>query len=77
MLLLLKLVPFDGVAAILVCKGERDLGKVSKLLRGAGVGVSCRLPTRASLGSLDTLPRSRSRKMAAALSKPTSLRVDN
>ena len=35
-----RLVRFDGVAAILVCKSERDPGKVSKLLRGAGVGVS-------------------------------------
>ena len=31
---------FDGTAAILVCKSERDLGRVSKLPRGAGVGVS-------------------------------------
>ena len=31
---------FDGAAAILVCKSERDLGRVSKLPRGAGVGVS-------------------------------------
>ena len=31
---------FGGAAAILVCKGERDLGRVSKLPRGAGVGVS-------------------------------------
>ena len=33
-------VRFDGTAAILVCKSERDLGRVSKLPRGAGVGVS-------------------------------------
>ena len=33
-------VRFDGIAAILVCKSERDLGRVSKLPRGAGVGVS-------------------------------------
>ena len=31
---------FDGAAAILVCKSEPDLGRVSKLPRGAGVGVS-------------------------------------
>ena len=31
---------FDGTAAILVCNSERDLGRVSKLPRGAGVGVS-------------------------------------
>ena len=40
---------FDGAAAILVCKSERDLGRVSILT-----------PTPAPLGSLDTLPRSRS-----------------
>ena len=28
-----------GVAAILICKSERNLGRVSKLPRGAGVGV--------------------------------------
>ena len=42
-------------------------GRVSKLLRGGGVGVSC---------SLDTLPRWRLRlqtKMAATPSKRTSL----
>ena len=33
-------VRFYGTAAILVCKIERDLGRVSKLPRGAGVGVS-------------------------------------
>ena len=33
-------VRFDGIAVILVCKSERDLGRVSKLPRGAGVGVS-------------------------------------
>ena len=33
-------VRFYGTAAILVCKSERDLGRVSKLPRGAGVGVS-------------------------------------
>ena len=82
-------VRFDGIAAILVCKSERDLGRVSKLPRGAGVGVSIvgegkrknifpvafqlRSPP---LGSLDTLPRSRlllQTKMAAAPSKPTGL----
>ena len=36
---------FDGAAAILVCKSERDLGRVSKLPRGAGVGVSTPLPS--------------------------------
>ena len=30
----------DGTAAILVYKSERDLGRVSKLPRGAGVGGS-------------------------------------
>ena len=30
-------VRFDGTAAILVCKSERDLGRVSKLPRGAGL----------------------------------------
>ena len=35
-----RLVRFDGVAAILVCISERDLGgRVSKLPRGAGVGA--------------------------------------
>ena len=33
-------VRFDGTAAILVCKSERDLRRVSKLPRGAEVGVS-------------------------------------
>ena len=74
-------VRFYGTAAILVCKSERDLGRVSKLPRGAGVSVSIvsegigkrknrgyqlRSPP---LGSLDTLPRSRSilqTKMVAA-----------
>ena len=48
--------------SILVCKIECDLGRVSKLPRGAGVGVSI-------VRELDTLPRSRSilqTKMAAA-----------
>ena len=31
---------FNGTAAIFVYISERDLGKVSKLPRGAGVGVS-------------------------------------
>ena len=35
-----RLVRFDGAAAILVCERKRDLGRVSKLTRGAGVGVS-------------------------------------
>ena len=58
-----RLVRFDGSAVILVCKSERDPGRVSKLPRGEGVGVSIvregklRYP---SLGSLDTLPRSQS-----------------
>ena len=83
-----RLVHFD-VAAILVCKSERDLGRVSKLPRGgernseAAGKIFFRLPsptqlnpTPASLGSLDALPRSRSllqTKMAAAPSKRTSL----
>ena len=33
-----RLVCFDGTAAILVCESERDLGRVSKLKRGAGGG---------------------------------------
>ena len=32
-------VGFDGTAAIFVYSSERDLGRVSKLPRGAGVGV--------------------------------------
>ena len=66
-------VRFDGIAAILVCKSERDLGRVSKLPRGAGVGVSI---VGEGKCSLDTLPRSRSllqTKMAAAPSKRTGL----
>ena len=35
-----RLVRFDGTATILVCESKRDLGRVSKLPRGAGVGVS-------------------------------------
>ena len=35
-----RLVRLDGTAAILVCKSERNLGRVSKLPRGAGVGVN-------------------------------------
>ena len=75
----LRLVCFDGVAAIFVCKSERDLGRVSKLPWGARVGVSWegeeerRLPTPTPLSSLDTLPSSRLRKMAAAPLKPTGL----
>ena len=83
-------VGFDGTAAIFVYISERDLGRVSKLPRGAGVGVSMvgegkrknrgtplehetvrscySLPIFPAasqlrsppLGSLDTLPRSRS-----------------
>ena len=37
-----RLLSFDGSAVILVCKGERDLGRVSKLPRRAGVGVRWR-----------------------------------
>ena len=82
-------VRFDGTTSILVCKSERDLGRVSKLPRGAGVGVSIVregkrkniFPAASQLrspplGSLDTLPRSRSllqTKMAAAPSKRTGL----
>ena len=36
----LRPVGFDGKAAISVYISERDLGRVSKLPRGAGVGVS-------------------------------------
>ena len=58
-------VRFDGAAAILVCKSERDLGRVSKLHFPSPTILT---PTPAPLGSLDTLPRSRSllqTKMAA------------
>ena len=34
------LVRFDGVVAILVCKSQCDLWRMSKLPRGAEVGVS-------------------------------------
>ena len=84
-----RLVRFDGTAAILVCKSERNLGRVSKLPRGAGVGVSIVgdgkrkniFPAASQLrspplGSLDTLPRLRSllqTKMGAAPSKHTGL----
>ena len=66
-------VGFYGTAAIFVYISERDLGRVSKLPRGAGVGVSIVgegkrkniFPAASQLrspplGSLDTLPRSRS-----------------
>ena len=70
-------VRFDGTTAILVCKSERDLGKVSKLPRGAGVGASIvREGKQKNLGSLDTLPRSYlllQTKMEAAPSKRTGL----
>ena len=85
-----RAVHFDGTAAILVCKRERDLGRVSQLPRGAEVGVSIvgdgkrkiffpPPPNFAplSLTSLDTLPRWRSilqTKMAAAPSKHTGLK---
>ena len=78
-------VRFYGTAAILA-KSERDLGRGSKLPRGAGVGVSIvsegKRKTAASqlrsppLGSLDTLPRSRSilqTKMVAAPSNRAGL----
>ena len=80
-------VRFGGTSAILVCKSERDLGRVSKLPRGAGVGVSYvgegkrRLPTPLPspryIHSLDTLPRLRSflqTKVAAAPSKRTGIK---
>ena len=79
-----RLVHFDRTPAILVCNGGRNLGRVSKLLRGAGVGrrfsrsstPTQRTLTRDLLGSLDTLPRLRSplqMKMAGVRSKRTSL----
>ena len=34
-----KLVSFDGAVAILVCKSERDLGRVSAIRRGAEWGL--------------------------------------
>ena len=61
-----RLVCFDGAVDILVCKGERDLGRVSGLPRGVERG----------LVELDTLPRLHSpvqTKMATARSKLTSL----
>ena len=72
-------VGFDGAAAILVCKSKRDLGRVSKLPRGGerswkATGKIFFSP--APLGSLDTLPRSRSllqTKMAAIPSQRTGL----
>ena len=79
---------FDGAAAILVCKSERDLGRLSKLPRGGEWSWRRRenffrfpsptilTPTPAPLGSLDTLPRSHSllqTKMAAVPSKRTGL----
>ena len=70
-----RLVRFDGAVAILVCKSERHLGRVSKLPRGAEWGL-----IESGEGKLPsvvlTLPRSRSLlqiKMAAAPSKRTSL----
>ena len=48
-------VRFDGtaaIAAILVCKSERDLGRVSKLPWGARVGVSIPHPNSTSLPSV-------------------------
>ena len=82
-------VGFDGAAAILVCKSKRDLGRVSKLPRGGErswkatgkiffrfPSPTILTPTPAPLGSLDTLPRSRSllqTKMAAIPSKRTGL----
>ena len=75
-----RLVRFDGAAAILVCKSERELGRVFKLPREgersweAAGKITKLTPTPAPLGSLDTLPRLRSllqTKMAAAPSKRT------
>ena len=34
-----RLLRFDGAVAILVCKSERDLGRVSELSRGAEWGL--------------------------------------
>ena len=75
-----RLVRFDGIAAVLVCKSERDQERVSGgeperglVESGRGSENFPRLPTLAPLGSLDTLPRSRSRKMAASPLKPTSV----
>ena len=34
-----RLVRFDGAVAILVCKRERNLGRLSELPRGAGWGL--------------------------------------
>ena len=47
-----RLVRFDGVAAILVCKSERDLGRVSKLPTGAG--PASRIP-RKNRGTVNSL----------------------
>ena len=44
-----RLIRFDGAATILVCKSERDLGRVSKLPRGAGVGEGKPPPNSAPL----------------------------
>ena len=83
-----RLVCFDRTPALLAHNGERNLGRVSKLLRGAGVGrgrekylsrsssPTQRTITRAPLGSSGTLPRLRSplqTKMAGVRSKLTSL----
>ena len=70
-----RLVCFDWIAAIFVCKSERNLGRVSKLPRsgrgeGRGGGGLVRLHWGA--WKIDTLPRFRSllqTKMAAVQSK--------
>ena len=49
-----RLVRFDQTPTILVCNSGRNLGRLSKLLRGAGVGRS--ILTRGPLSSLGTLP---------------------
>ena len=58
-----RLVHFERTSAILVCKSERDLGRVSKLLRGVGVGrrrenrdISHSSPTQRTLASPPSPP---------------------
>ena len=77
-----RLVRFDRTSAILVCKGERNLWRVPKLLTGGGSGEAApprllNVLTRAPLGSLGTLPRLRSplqTKMAEVRSKHMSFK---